>query len=395
VASKAAILIGARGLRAFGDGFTAPLLPIYLVSLGFDAFEVGVLITATLMGSAVLTLLVGHWGHRIAAKQALLACCGLMLATGVAFSQFHDFWPLVVVGFLGTLNPSGGDVSVFLPIEQALLAQSETLHRRTTLFALYSLAGVLLAAFGALGLAGLEPLAALTDAAMTPLMSAGFAFYGCLALVALALYARLPPASVDVAPQTSLGPSRRRVLILAALFSLDAFGGGFLVQSLLALWLVRSFDLSLATTGSLFFCWGLLAAVSQLAAPPLSRRIGLIGTMVFTHIPANLSLIAAAFAPSTGWALGLLSLRALLSSMDVPARTSFVMAVVTPAERSAAAAVTNIPRSLAAAASPSLAGALLAVTLFGWPLVIRGGLGIVYDLVLWRMFRTLKPLDDQ
>jgi MFS family permease len=395
VASKAAILIGARGLRAFGDGFTAPLLPIYLVGLGFDALEVGVLITATLMGSAVLTLLVSHSGHRIAAKQALLACCGLMLATGVAFSQFHAFWPLVATGFLGTLNPSGGDVSVFLPIEQALLAQSETLHRRTTLFALYSLAGVLMAAVGALCLAGLQPIATLTDASMPTVMSAAFAGYGCLGLAALVLYLRLPPAAVDVAPQSPLGASRRRVLALAALFSLDAFGGGFLVQSILALWLVSTFGLSLATTGTLFFWWGLLAAVSQLAAPLLARRIGLIGTMVFTHIPANLALIAAAFAPSPFWALALLSLRALLSSMDVPARTSFVMAVVTPPERAAAAAVTNIPRSLAAAASPSLAGALLATTLFGWPLLIRGVLAIVYDLALWRMFRAVKPLDDQ
>jgi predicted MFS family arabinose efflux permease len=318
-----------------------------------------------------------------------------MAATGIGFAAVHGFWPLLLIAFVGTLNPSGGDVSVFLPIEQALLAQSETLHRRTTLFALYGLAGVLMAAVGALCLAGLEPLAALTGASMAVLMSGAFAVYGLLGLAALALYLRLPPASVDVAPQAPLGPSRRRVLVLAALFSLDAFGGGFLVQSLLALWLVSRFDLSLATTGTLFFCWGLLAAVSQLAAPPLARRIGLIGTMVFTHIPANLALVAAAFAPSTAWALALLSVRALLSSMDVPARTSFVMAVVTPAERSAAAAVTNIPRSLAAAASPSLAGALLATTLFGWPLLIRGGLGIVYDILLWRMFRALKPLDDE
>jgi predicted MFS family arabinose efflux permease len=227
------------------------------------------------------------------------------------------------------------------------------------------------------------------------LMSLAFAGYGLLGLAAAALYLRLPPAPVDLAPQAPLGPSRRRVLGLAALFSLDAFGGGFLVQSLFALWLFRSFDLSLATTGALFFWWGLLAAASQLAAPPLSRRIGLINTMVFTHVPANLCLIAAAFAPNAVLALTLLSVRALLSSMDVPARTSYVMAVVTPPERSAAAAITNIPRSLAAAASPSLAGALLSVTLFGWPLLLRGGLGIVYDLILWRMFRALKPLDDE
>jgi MFS family permease len=394
VASKAAILIGARGLRAFGDGFTAPLLPVYLVGLGFNAFQVGVLTTATLAGSAGLTLLVSHSSHRIVARQLLLACCGLMLATGIAFSQLHAFWPLVLAGFIGTLNPSGGDVSVFLPVEQALLAQSETLHRRTSLFALYNLAGVLMAAIGALCLAGLQPLAAWSGRSMATLMSLGFAGYGLLGVLALALYLRLPPAPVDLAPQARLGPSRGPVLRLAALFSLDAFGGGFLVQSLLALWLIGRFHLSLATTGALFFWWGLLAAVSQLAAPPMARRIGLINTMVFTHVPANLCLIAAAFAPNAVLALTLLSVRALLSSMDVPARTSYVMAVVTPPERSAAAAVTNIPRSLAAAASPSLTGALLSVTLFGWPLLLRGGLGIIYDLALWRMFRTVKPLDE-
>jgi MFS family permease len=392
--SRPMILISARGLRAFGDGFTALLLPVYLVSLGFTPLQVGVLTAATLAGSAALTFAVGHIGHRIAARRLLLACCGLMLATGVAFSQLHAFWPLVLTGFLGTLNPSGGDVSAFLPIEHALLAQSGSVERRTTLFALYSLAGVLMAAVGALSLGALEPIARHSGASMATLMKTGFALYGCIGILAFALYLRLPAVSLEAAPQAPLGPSRRRVLQLAALFSLDAFGGGFLVQSLLALWLFQRFDLSLATAGALFFWWGLLAAVSQLAAPPMSRRIGLINTMVFTHIPANACAIAAAFAPNLASALVLLSVRALLSSMDVPARTSYVMAVVTPAERAAAAALTNIPRSLAAAASPSLAGVLLSTTLFAWPLVLRGGLGIAYDLILWRMFRRVKPLDE-
>jgi MFS family permease len=392
--AEAALLIGARGLRAFGDGFTALLLPVYLVSLGFSPFQVGVLTTATLLGSAALTLAVSHLGHRIAARPVLLASCGLMFATGIAFSQFHAFWPLVLTGFLGTLNPSGGDVSVFLPVEQALLARSASVDRRTRLFAIYSLAGVGMAAVGALSLGLLEPLAAHTGASMLTLMEAGFALYGCLGLLAVALYLQLPAVSLETSSQAPLGPSRRRVLGLAALFSLDAFGGGFLVQSLLALWLFQRFDMSLATAGAWFFWWGLLAGVSQLAAAPLSRRIGLINTMVFTHIPANACAIATAFAPSLGWALTLLSIRALLSSMDVPARTSYVMAVVTPAERAAAAGLTNVPRSLAAAASPSIAGILLSTTLFAWPLLLRGGLGIAYDLILWRMFRAVKPLEQ-
>ena len=392
--STSAILISARGVRAFGDGFTALILPAYLLTLGLGPFRVGVLTTATLLGSAALTLVVSQAAHRTSARAILLAACGLMLATGLAFSQFTAFWPLAVAGFLGTLNPSGGDVSVFLPLEQSLLAQASTPAGRTALFARYSLTGAVTAALGALAVGAIAPLRMLTGLSAQALMQAAFAFYGLLAGVAFALYLRLPKApAASEAPQP-LGPSRRRVLALAALFSLDSFGGGFLVQSLMALWLLQRFDLSLASAGAFFFWTGLLTAGSQLASAPLARRIGLINTMVFTHIPANLCAVAAAFAPNVGWALGLLSVRALLSSMDVPARTSYVMAVVTPAERAAAAGLTNVPRSLASAASPSLAGILYATSAFAWPLVLGGGLKVVYDLLLLAMFRKVRPPEE-
>ena len=388
-------LIAARAVRGFGDGFTALLLPVYLTTLGFSAFRVGVLTTATLLGSAALTLAVGLAGHRMPAKRLLFAACVLMAITGVAFSQAHAFWALVLVGFVGTLNPSGGDVSPFLPLEQSLLAHAGQPSQRTHLFARYSLAGSLATALGALAVGLLAPLQSMTGAAQLTLIEAAFALYGSLGLISALLYRRLPDEPVDAeAPRTPLGPSKRNVYGLAALFSLDSFGGGFMVQSLFALWLFHRFGLSLPVAGVFFFWTGALSALSQLAAPPLARRIGLVRTMVFTHIPASLAVIAVAFAPNVQVAFALLFARALLSNMDVPARTSYVMAIVTPAERAAAAGVTNVPRSLASAFSPALAGLLFSLSPFAWPLVIGGSLKITYDLLLLWRFQKVRPPEE-
>ena len=393
--SPAAALIAARGARGFGDGFTALLLPVYLTSLGFSAFRVGVLTTATLLGSAALTLAVGLAGHRVPARRLLFAACGLMALTGIAFSQVHAFWPLALVGFAGTLNPSGGDVSPFLPLEQSLLAHAGPPSQRTHLFARYSLTGTLMSAVGALAVGVLTPLRSLTGLPQLTLIEGAFVLYALLALAAAALYRNLPaqPAETE-APRTPLGPSRANVFGLAALFSLDSFGSGFIVQSLFALWLFHRFGLSLAVAGAFFFWTGALSAVSQLAAPILARRIGLVRTMVFTHLPASLCIVAVAFAPNAQVAFALLVVRALLSNMDVPARTSYVMAIVTPAERAAAAGVTNVPRSLASALSPSLAGLLFSLSPFAWPLVIGGSLKALYDLLLLWRFQSVRPPEE-
>ena len=393
--TPAATLIAARGVRGFGDGFTALLLPVYLTGLGFSLFQVGLLTTATLLGSAGLTLAVGLAGHRYPARRLLFVACGLMIATGLAFSQAHAFWPLMLVGFAGTLNPSGGDVSPFLPLEQSLLAHAGPPSRRTDLFARYALSGSLMAALGALSVGLLDPLQVAGFARRT-LIEGAFVLYGLLGAAAFLLYRRLPDQPVESeAPRTALGPSRNRVLGLAALFSLDSFAGGFLVQSLFALWLFHRFGLSLTAAGAFFFWTGVLSALSQLAAPWLARRVGLVNTMVFTHIPANLCVIAAAFAPNLPIAFSLLFLRALLSQMDVPARTSYVMAIVTPAERAAAAGVTNVPRSLASALSPALAGLIFTASPFAWPLVIGGSLKIVYDLLLLWRFQKVRPPEER
>ena len=389
------LILTAKALRGFGDGFTTLLLPLYLTGLGLSIFQVGLVTTAALLGSAALTLAVGLAGHRIGARTLLLASCGLMLATGVAFSQAQAFWPLLIVAFVGTLNPSNGDVSVFVPLEQALLADAGAAEARTQRFAFYNVAGAGAGALGSLSVGLADPLGAALGISRLAVIQGAFVLYGVIGIAAF-LVLRLLPAKppTDATPARSLGPSRGTVYRLAALFSLDSFGGGFLVVSLLALWLFHRFDLSLAAAGAFFFWTALLGAASQFAAVWLARRIGLINTMVFTHIPANLCMMGLAFAPNLAVAMGLLTVRALLSNMDVPARTSYVMAVVTPAERAAAAGVTNVPRSLAAALSPALAGWLYGASVFAWPLLIGGGLKVIYDLLLLVQFRSVKPPEE-
>jgi MFS family permease len=224
-----------------------------------------------------------------------------------------------------------------------------------------------------------------------------FVLYAALGLIGGLFYGRIPkqPQVSDRRAHAALGPSRHTVYKLAVLFSLDAFAGGFVVQSLLALWLFDRFDLSLAQAGMFFFWSGVFSAFSFPVAAWLSRRIGLVNTMVFTHIPASIALILAAFAPTLPLALALLLIRAALSQMDVPTRSSYVMAVVTEAERAAAASLTSVPRSLAAAVSPTLAGTLMAASFRAWPLVICGGLKIVYDLLLLMQFRRVKPPEER
>ena len=392
------ILLTARACRGLADGLVSLILPIYLLALGYGPFEAGLLATATLAGSAVLTLVVGLHAHRATGRSLLMLASVLMLLTGLVFAFEQDFWPLLLAAFLGTLNPSSGDVSVFLPLEQAQLAHAVAHRERTRVFAQYSFVGSIASATGAL-CAGLPELIATSGGVPERrALQAVFLLYAVVGAIVLLLYARLPRA---VAPHTDsrgpqpLGRSRRIVLTLAALFSLDSFAGGFVVQSLLALWLFERFGLSLAATGAIFFWTGILAGFSYFAAVRISERIGLIRTMVFTHVPANLCLILVAFAPSLSIAVALLLIRSALSQMDVPTRTSYVMAVVTPGERAAAASVTAVPRSLAAAASPIMAGSLLATSGFGWPLVICGGLKILYDLLLLAMFRNLRPPEEQ
>lgn len=382
-------LLLARALRAVGDGYMAVLLPAYLLAIGLGTVEVGIVSTATMLGSAFATLAVGAYGHRFAGNKLLRGAAVLMMATGLGFASLSSFWPLLVVAFVGTLNPSSGDVSVFLPLEHARLAGVSRGGARTALFARYSVLGALCAAIGALASGLPDWLSHDAGVARLEALRGMFILYGVLGLAVFWLYRRLPASAASngdavVAP---LGPSRGVVVRLAALFSVDSFAGGLVVNSLLSLWLFERFGLSLSQAGVYFFWAGLLSAASQLAAPRVAARFGLLNTMVFTHIPANVCLVLAAWAPSLPVALALLFVRSALSQMDVPTRTAFVMAVVTPAERGAAASLTAVPRSLAAALSPTLSGMLFAAGWISAPLVACGALKIAYDLALWRAMR--------
>ena len=386
----------ARALRAFGDGFVSILLPVYLLGLGFDPIEVGLLTTATLLGSAVVTMAVGLMAHRARLRTLLLLASALMIFTGLGFAWFQSFWPLLVVAFVGTLNPSSGDVSMFLPLEHAALAHSVADQDRTSLFARYSLIGALMGAVGTLCAGAPDLFGAKFGLPPVQTMQMMFVAYGLFGILTIFTYWNIQQSqTTQDKPPAPLGPSRKIVYWLAALFSVDAFGGGFIVQSMLALWLFQRFDLSLSEAATIFFWSNILTAISYFAAVALSRRFGLINTMVFTHLPSSACLIIMPFVSQLWLVLALLFVRSLLSQMDVPTRTSYVMAVVTPPERPAAASITAVPRSLASALSPSLAGLLLSVTTFGWPLLFGGVLKIGYDLALLFMFRGVLPPEER
>jgi MFS family permease len=389
-------LYSARAARGFGDGFAALILPAYLSALGFGPVQIGIVAAAALLGSAVLTLAIGLIAPRYDLRTLLLGCAGLMIATGIAFPASQHFTFIALVAFIGTINPTTGDIGVHVPLEQAAVARSVPDRERTHTFARYSLIGALAIAAGALTAAAPDALASL---GMDKLVALKLMFYvyAALGLLAAVLYAFLPHATSKQtsSPPRALGESRATVYKLAALFSLDSFAGGFTVQSLLALWLFERFDLSLTAASGFFFWSNVLSAFSYPVAARLGNRFGLVNTMVFTHIPSSICLIAAAFTSSLPVALGLLLLRSAFSQMDVPTRTSFVMAVVTPPERTAAASMTAVPRSLASSISPAISGALLSTSFLGMPLVLCGVLKIVYDLSLLFAFRHLKPPEER
>lgn len=376
-------VLGFRSARGVADGLAAVLLPAHLVLLGFSAARVGLVSTLSLVGSAAATVSVPFLARTWSRRRLLMAASVLMAATGAGFGLATALPVLAVVAFIGTANPTGGDVSVFVPVEQAVLSQTAADQHRTTLFARYALVGSLSLAAGSAA-AGLVP------------ARAAFALYGAVGLVGIAVYHHLSPAvEVAASARAGLGPSRSIVLRLTALFAVDSFGSGFAGQSILVLWLFARFGLSVAAAGLILFWTGLATSASMLLSPVLARRIGLVRTMAFTHIPANLFLVAAALVPRVELAVALLLARALLATMDVPARTSYVMAVVTAPERTAAAAVTGVARSLAAVPGPLLAGLLLDAGHQRWPLVLAGSIKVVYDLALLAVFGRVPAPEEE
>jgi MFS family permease len=389
-------ILVARGVRAFGDGYVALLLPIYLVELGFSALAIGTIVTSTLIGTALLTLWVGWIANRHSRRLLLLASAVLMAATGACFALITNFWPLLVVAFVGTMNPTSGDASIFVPLEQTVLTQTIAARQRTALFARYSVVGSCATALGVLAAALPDIASVWTGCTRTAAMQLMFGLYAGLGLLAFLLYRPLSPAVeiADTVPPAPLGPSKKLVYGMAALFGMDSFGTGFLVQSLLALWLYEAFQISVTTTATILFWSGLCSAVSYLVAVPIAARIGLINTMVFTHLPSNILLVLIPFAPNLTTAIVLLLARSALSQMDVPTRTSYVMAVVAPEERAAAASITAVPKTFAWAAGSMISGYLLTLSSFGWPLLIGGVVKGVYDILLLIKFQKVQPPEE-
>ena len=377
-------LIATRGLRGYADGLVAASLAGYLGdTLGYSGTRIGVIVTGMLLGSAVLTMFTGTWGWRFERRLLLRAGALLMIVTGLVYATSQTFAVLLALGVIGTMNPSGSDVSVVQPIEQSLLPITTTPEHRSRIFARYSFFGGALASLGAL-CAGLPARVHWQPRSV-------FVVYALAGVAMLVVYASMSPqveAAAQATTPTPLGPSKRTVYRLAALFSLDSFGGGFAVQSLLVLWLLRRHHFSVGKAGAVLAVMQILAAASGYIAVRIERRLGPLRTMAFTHLPAQILLICAALMPNATLAVGCLIARSLLSSMDVPVRNAYVMSVVSPAERAAAASVTNVPRSLAAALPPIAAGWMLDRSTFGWPLIIAGSLKIVYDLLLLRMSRA-------
>ncbi len=401
LSGDARLLFATRALRLFAYGAVSVVLVLHLSALGLGAGRIGALLTLALAGDTVLSLLLATRADRVGRRRVLCVGALLMAAAGLAFAESRSFAVLALAATLGIVSPSGGEVGPFLAIEQAALAQAAEGSRRTTWFAWYHGIGSLASAAGAL--AGGLATEALRAGGAAPAASPRPVLLGdaLVGLVLAGLFARLSPAVDAPAPASArpalLGLARSRgiVLRLSALFSLDAFGGGLVLQSVVAWWLAERFGASPGGLGALFFATHVLSALSALGAAALARRFGLIRTMVFTHIPANLLLVALPFAPGLGAAVALLALRACIAQMDVPTRQSYLMAVVAPEERAAAAGVAGVARTLGGAASPALAGWLFAQALFAAPFVAAGLLKIAYDLLLLASFRGVRPPEEE
>jgi MFS family permease len=392
-------LFATRVVRLFGYGALAVVLALYLAELGFDEGRIGLLLAMTLAGDALISLWLTTRADRFGRRRTLRVGAGLMIAAALVFAVSGEFVLLLAAAILGVLSPSGNEVGPFLPVEQAALSQVVPGDQRTTTFAWYQLAGSLATATGSLA-AGIA-VQVLQDGGFSALESyrAVIVAYAIVGVTLLVLVGRASPAVETEAPadpsirrRLGLHRSQRIVTELSALFALDAFGGGFVVQSIVALWFHLRWGVEPAVLGAIFFGANALAGLSGLVAARLAARFGLIATMVGTHLPSNVLLILVPLMPTLPLAIGVLLVRFAISQMDVPTRQSYTMAVVDPDERSAAAGLTGMARSAGAAVAPAIAVPLLAVPILGGglPFVIAGSLKIVYDLALWRRFRAVR-----
>jgi MFS family permease len=404
--SDVALLFATRAVRLFAYGLLSVVLVLHLAAAGLSEARIGLLLSLTLAGDTVISLWITTRADRAGRRRMLLLGAGLMVLAGATFAATRDFWLLLAAAVLGIISPAGNEVGPFLAIEQAALSQAVPDRRRTRVFSWYALAGAVATALGSL--AGGSLAAGLQRAGAAPLAAyrAVSLGYAALGAVLLLLFAWLSPAAeapgrtgerpAFLAPGLGLRRSRSVVARLSGLFALDAFAGGFVLQSFVAYWFHRRFGLEEQWLGALFFGANLLAGASALAAGWIAERIGLVNTMVATHLPSNALLLLVPLMPNLALAAGVLLARFSISQMDVPTRQSYTMAVVEPEERSAAAGVTGIARTVGSSLAPLAAGPLYAsAALSGVPFFLGGGLKIVYDLLLWRSFRRLRPPEER
>ena len=398
ISTDGRLILGARGVRTFAYGFQSVLLGIYLKQAGFVPWQVGAVLTATLLGSAALTALFTATADRYGRRRMLRLSALFMAASGGAFAFTTSYPVLILASLTGTVGATSGEVGPFLSLEQAILPKTCPPERRTRLFSIYNLVGALAGSLGALA-AG-TPVLLQRGLGFSPetAFRTMFLAYAAFAGVSLALFSRLSDrveASRETTRREGLHRSRGVVIRLAGLFSIDSLAGGLVVQSLIAFYFNLRWDAGPEILGPVFLGVGLLQAASFVAAARVAERIGLIRTMVFTHLPSNVLLMAIPFAPSLAWAIGLLLARHALSQMDVPTRQSYVVAVVDEDERIAAAGFTNIARNVAQAITPIVSGTAMQVIGLGVPFLLGGGLKIVYDLLLFTMFRSIRPPEER
>lgn len=404
------LLFGTRTVRLLAYGAISVVLALYLAQLGFSDYQIGFMLTCTLVGDAVISLGIATMADRLGRRRMLLVGAGLMIVAGLTFALTHHVLVLTLAATFGTISPSGGDVGPFLAIEQAALPQTVPDTHRTQVFAWLNLSASFAKALGALGGGVLVQVLAWSGFAPIVQYRAIVLSYALLGVVMIGLVRRLSAAIEAATPhqndtvvsvartrQSHLGlhRSRRVVVKLATLFMLDSFGGGLMMQTLMAYWFAIRFGMEPAWLGGIFFGANLCAGLSALVAARLAARWGLLNTMVWTHIPSNILLMLVPFMPTAPLAVGVLLARFSISQMDVPTRQSYTMAVVDADERSAAAGITSVARTLGSALAPLLTGALLSASLLSLPFVCAGGLKIVYDVLLYRSFRTVKPPEEQ
>ena len=385
------------GVRSFAYGFLSVILGLYLDAVGLSTAAIGWIFTAALAGGAVMTILITAIADSFGRKTLLIVGAVLMAAAGWVFAVSGDPIFLTIAAIFGTISPSGKDVGPFLSIEQAILPQTTDNQHRTAVFSAYNLVGSFAGAIGALAV-GLPSLFSLTKISGYRLLI--WSYVGSAIVLAI-LFALLSPRAEaerkNRAPNHPVGLQKSRSMVakLAALFALDAFAGGFIVQSIVAYWFYLRFKTDLTALGAIFFGTNLLAAVSFLAAPAIARRFGLLNTMVFTHLPSNFLILLVPLMPNVELAVVVLMIRHLLSQMDVPTRQSYTMAVVEPDERAASAGILSVARNTGAALAPLFTGAILTTPSLGLPFLLAGGLKIIYDLWIFAVFRNVKPPEEK